>query len=254
MRHIRIFVFKRNCDLKYLAIDIGNTAVKTGFFEETQLVSVKKSGSVREVLAGLGDYAGVPVIVASVVHTEEELKQLFAGFARKVILSPQTPVPLQNAYGSRETLGYDRLAAAVGANGRFPGRNCLIVDIGTAVKYDFVSAGNAFVGGVISPGRKMRFQALHTFTKKLPLVDATEIPALVGTHTEACIQSGVMNGMVAELNGMIGSYQESYNPVVLLCGGDALYFETQIKYPTFAAPNLVLEGLIRILLYNVAEV
>ncbi len=240
--------------MKYLAIDIGNTSVKAGFFEEKELKKVKRFGSVQEALKETGEHAEVPVIIASVAHTGEELKQLFTGFTRKIILDAQTPVPLRNAYESRGTLGYDRLAAAVGANGRFPDRNCLVVDIGTAVKYDFVSSANAFVGGVISPGREMRFKALHTFTKKLPLLDATDIPGLVGTHTEACMQSGVMNGMVAELNGMIGSYQESYNPVVLLCGGDAQYFETQIKYPTFAAPNLVLEGLIRILLYNVAEV
>lgn len=240
--------------MKYLVIDAGNTSVKAGFFEDTRLVKVKRYGSAYEAAADTGAYADTPVILASVAHSEEELKAIFAGFRRKILLSPATPVPLENAYESRETLGYDRLAAAVGANGRFPDRNCLIVDIGTAVKYDLVSAENAFVGGVISPGRKMRFNALHTFTKKLPLVDATDIPALVGTNTEACLRSGVLNGMVAELNGMIGSYQESYNPVVLLCGGDAPHFETQIKYPTFAAPNLVLEGLIRILLYNVAEV
>lgn len=240
--------------MKYLAIDIGNTSVKAGLFEENGLAGVKRFGSVQEALKETGEYTEVPVIIASVAHIAEELGQLFAGFTRKIILNAQTPLPLRNAYESRETLGYDRLAAAAGANGRFPDRNCLIVDIGTAVKYDFVSSGNAFVGGVISPGREMRFKALHTFTKKLPLLDATDIPGLVGTHTEACMKSGVMNGMVAELNGMIGSYQESYNPVVLLCGGDAQYFETQIKYPTFAAPNLVLEGLIRILLYNVAEV
>lgn len=240
--------------MKYLAIDIGNTSVKAGFFEDVRLTDVKRFRSVPEVLEFTRGDVHRPVILASVAHTEEELQQAFEGFSRKLILNARTPVPLHNAYESRETLGYDRLAAAVGANGRFPGRNCLIVDIGTAVKYDFVSDANAFVGGIISPGREMRFKALHTFTKKLPLVDATAIPELIGTHTEACIKSGVMNGMVAELNGMIGSYQESYNPVVLLCGGDALHFETQIKYPTFAAPNLVLEGLIRILLYNVAEV
>lgn len=240
--------------MKYLAIDVGNTSIKAGIFENERLINVERFRTLPEVFDRAKEYRDVPVIIASVAHTEEELEQLFSDFTRKVILSPLTPVPLHNAYESRETLGYDRLAAAVGANARFPGTPCLIVDIGTAVKYDFVSAENAFVGGVISPGRKMRFNALHTFTRKLPLLDATDIPALLGTNTETCIKSGVMNGMVAELNGMIGSYQESYKPVVLLCGGDAQYFETQIKYPTFAAPNLVLEGLIRILLYNVAEV
>ena len=250
---LRIFTVKRNCLVKYLAIDMGNTTVKAGIFEDVRLENVKRFRSVDELMAEVQDYRERPVIVASVTHTPAEVAEIFSNFTRKIILTSETPVPLGSAYESPETLGYDRLAAAVGANARFPNQNCLIVDIGTAIKYDLVSAENRFMGGIISPGREMRFRALHTFTKKLPLVEATETPDLVGTHTEACIKSGVMNGIAAELNGIIASYRESCNPVVLLCGGDALHFETQIKYPTFATPNLVLEGLIRILLYNVAE-
>lgn len=237
----------------HLAIDIGNTTAKIGYFEGNVLLEVKRSGSLDELVSNILEVRNNPIIIASVAHTDQVVSSLFSQFSNKVILTKDTPLPIKNKYGTPQSLGYDRLAAAVGANGRFPDQNCLIVDIGTAIKYDLVSEENAFIGGVISAGREMRFKALHTFTKKLPLLNATDIPELVGTSTETCIESGVLNGILAEINGMIESYVESYNPVVLLCGGDAPYFETQIKYPTFATPNLVLEGLNRILLYNVAK-
>lgn len=238
--------------MKSAAIDIGNTRIKVGFFLEDKLQSQSRYSTMDEVLKELSE-TETPLIISSVVVSEEDLNEIFKDFSTKIILNSKTPLPVINNYGTPETLGYDRLAAVIGANGRFPDQNCLVIDIGTAIKYDFVSDENAFIGGIIAPGREMRFKALHTFTKKLPLLNATNIPALIGTSTETCMESGVLNGILAEINGMIESYVESYNPVVLLCGGDAPYFETQIKYPTFATPNLVLEGLNRILLYNVAK-
>jgi type III pantothenate kinase len=238
--------------VKSAAIDIGNTRIKAGFFLGDQLQSQSRFTTLEELKNELLDFE-MPLIISSVVFSEEYLAEIFKNFGKKIILNHDTRLPIKNHYGTPETLGYDRLAAVIGANARFPDQNCLVIDIGTAIKYDFVSCDKAFLGGIIGPGREMRFKALNTFTKKLPLLNATAIPDLIGTSTETCIESGVLNGMVAEINGIIKSYVESYNPVVLLCGGDAPYFETQIKYPTFATPNLVLEGLNRILLYNVAK-
>jgi type III pantothenate kinase len=239
--------------LDCLAFDVGNSATKVGHFSHGDWRPTRVFETVEEALEAVSGLNVDHHIVSSVAHTPAQLSQIFAGIPSLLIMDWHTPVPLHNAYGTPQTLGVDRLAAAVGANARHPDRDVLIIDIGTAIKYDLVDAENTFRGGMIAPGRRLRFQALHTFTQKLPLVESAEVPALLGTSTESCIQSGVMNGIAAELNGVIESYQESYNPVVLLCGGDATLFETQIKYPTFAAPNLVLEGLIRILLYNVAE-
>ncbi len=238
--------------MESLAIDIGNTAVKIGYFKNAELIEVYRWKK-EELASQLQRFKRIGGIVASVANSESELKDIFSGHKNFIFLNQDTPLPIINKYHTPQTLGYDRLAAAVGANARFPAENCLVVDIGTAIKYDLVSGQAEFLGGIISPGREMRFKALHTFTKKLPLVNATNVPELIGTSTESCISSGVLNGIVAELNGIIHKYIESYNPIVLLCGGDVVYFETQIKYPTFAAPNLVLEGLNRILLYNVAK-
>lgn len=237
-----------------IAIDIGNTSVKAGIFKTTVLEKFLRFSTLEELFEKIDAFRDSPIIVSSVAHQNAELESLFSEFSSKLILNKETPIPIENRYESKVTLGYDRLAAAIGANGRFPNQNCLVVDIGTAIKYDFVNHENAFIGGIISAGRKMRFSALHTFTKKLPLVDANEIPELVGRNTESCLVSGVMNGIGAEINWIIEKYMALYQPHILLCGGDAKYFETQIKYPTFAAPNLVLEGLNRILLYNVYKV
>lgn len=239
--------------MDYLAFDVGNSTTKLGHFSKGAWLPTRVFDTLEEAIAAVSGLEVAHSIVSSVAHSEGELRALFSGEEAVLFMKNDTPVPIKNAYGTPKTLGVDRLAAAVGANARHPDRDVLIIDMGTAIKYDVVDAENTFRGGMIAPGRRLRFQALHTFTEKLPLVDSAEVPALLGTSTETCIQSGVMNGIVAELNGVIESYQESYNPVVLLCGGDATLFETQIKYPTFAAPNLVLEGLIRILLYNVAE-
>jgi type III pantothenate kinase len=193
-------------------------------------------------------------IVSSVSVANTEISRELNFLQSLLFLDYNTPLPIKNNYETPTTLGYDRIAAGVGANLRYPSQNCLVIDIGTAIKYDLVSAENAFEGGIISPGRRMRFNALHTFTKKLPLLDTVEIPELIGHSTESCMKSGVMNGITAEINGIIDEYLKKLKLTVLICGGDAPYFETKIKYPTFAAPNLVLEGLNRILQYNVTEI
>jgi type III pantothenate kinase len=234
------------------AIDFGNTRIKIGFFEEEKLVKVFRSSEIREVLETLEKNKIEYSIVSSVTKTAEELNEALKVLKNKIILSHTTPLPITNKYATPSTLGYDRIAAAVAANMYFPTKNCLIIDLGTAIKYDFINSRAEFIGGIISPGRSMRFKALHTFTQKLPLLNQTDIPLLIGTSTETCMASGVINGIMAEINGIIEQYLKNHPLLeIIICGGDAGYFESQIKYPTFAAPNLVLEGLNRILYHNV---
>ncbi|NBA87950.1 type III pantothenate kinase [Emticicia sp. CRIBPO] len=233
------------------AIDFGNTLAKIGFFEGDDLISTARGLRPEELFDLLEKENPERLIISSVTKSTDELKELFLKFHKKIILDPETPLPVVNGYGTPKTLGYDRIAGAVGAFARFPGQNCLIIDMGTAIKYDFIDAEGVFRGGIISPGKQMRFKALHTFTQKLPLIDSDEIPELLGTSTETCIQSGVINGIIAEINGIIARYNEKADINVLICGGDAKFFESQIKSTKFATPNLVLEGLNRILNHNV---
>jgi type III pantothenate kinase len=233
------------------SLDFGNTRIKIGLFKDQQLEEIVRLTTIAETQDYLISKKIKNVIVSSVTYPKKEIYETFSFVENLVFLDFETPLPIINNYESPKTLGYDRVAAAIGANIRFPNQNCLVIDIGTALKYDFVSDKNAFEGGIISLGRRMRFNALHTFTKKLPLLDTVEIPDLIGQTTESCMHSGVMNGIVAEINGIIEQYLKKFNFQVIITGGDAGLFESRIKYPTFAAPNLVLEGLNRILSYNV---
>jgi type III pantothenate kinase len=236
------------------SIDFGNSRIKIGLFQNQELIDVFRVGTVSETAQLLMAKSVQNAIVSSVSVANTEISRGLNFLQTLLFLDYNTPLPIKNNYETPTTLGYDRIAAGVGANLRYPSQNCLVIDIGTAIKYDLVSAENAFEGGIISPGRRMRFNALHTFTKKLPLLDTVEIPELIGHSTESCMKSGVMKGITAEINGIIDEYLKKLKLTVLICGGDAPYFETKIKYPTFAAPNLVLEGLNRILQYNVTEI
>jgi type III pantothenate kinase len=236
------------------AIDIGNTFAKIGFFVNNTLIDAQKGLSIIELKEVIALKNVKNLIISSVTRSQIELEEIFKEYNfNKIFLNPATPLPIKRDYETPQTLGSDRIAGAVGANFLFPEQNCLIIDMGTAIKYDYVSADATFRGGIISLGMRIRFEALHTFTKRLPLVEAHEIPDLIGKSTISCIQSGVVNGIIAEVNGMIKNYQKLGNCQVILCGGDAPFFESQIKKPTFALSNLVLIGLNRILLYNVEK-
>ncbi len=146
----------------------------------------------------------------------------------------------------------DRLAGVCGAIELFKETDTLVIDAGTCITYDFVDKQKNYFGGSISPGLKMRFKAVHTFTAKLPLVDSANAVGLIGDSTESSIQSGVINGMIAEIEGIIMRYQDKYPGLrVILCGGDTAFFENKLKASIFAAPDLVLIGLNSILIYNV---
>jgi type III pantothenate kinase len=163
------------------------------------------------------------------------------------------PVPLVKDYDTPETLGADRVAAAVGATVLFPDEELVVIDMGTCITYDYVDRREHFQGGLISPGMRMRFQAMHTFTLRLPLIEAIEVPSLIGKSTRHAMQSGVMNGLIAEINGIVDAYRsQSPNCRVVLCGGDVPFFESLLKPPIFVVSELVLIGLNRILQYNVA--
>lgn len=162
--------------------------------------------------------------------------------------------PLKNGYETPNTLGVDRLAAAVGANELFPGADILVIDAGTAITIDLV-CGGVFIGGAISPGMRLRFDSLHRQTKRLPLLEATGQYSYPGRNTHDSIVSGVIEGIVNEIDGTIFSYRKEYSALkVVLTGGDADIFAEKIKNSIFAEPKLLAQGLNRILKYNVEKI
>lgn len=240
-----------------LIVDIGNTLVKSALLERGRVVEEHADGAFcPEAVAGLLERGRVRRAILS--STRGEMPEVAAWLRERVssllLFTPQTPVPIRNVYRTPQTLGRDRLAAAVGAATLYPGRNVLIVDFGTAVTIDLVTADNTFRGGCISPGMTMRFRALHDYTAALPLCGPAEDERLQGLATEDAVRLGVMNSLTFEIEGYIARMREKIDDLcVIFTGGDAKYFAKRIKNTIFANCNLVFCGLDRILEYNASE-
>ncbi len=237
-----------------LVVDSGNTSTKVAIFDHENLLEKIVFTSSAEIKSYLQESSAENIIVSSVKEDIDELLSWALKTTTRIKLRPDLPLPVNIHYTTPQTLGVDRIAGACGAIQLFRSQNTLVIDAGTCVTYDFVDNENNYLGGGISPGLSMRFEAVHTFTAKLPLVKPTAYPELIGDSTEHCIQSGIVIGMTDEMDGIINRYRIKYPDLqVILCGGDAPFFENKLKGPIFACPNLVLIGLNRILLHNVAH-
>jgi type III pantothenate kinase len=244
----------------YLVIDRGNTRMKTALFMEGNdpEISVLEPGSpvqvdtlLNEAEERYGQGSIVRGIFSSVVSDNEAIVRSIGKRMNLLVLSGETPLPVRNRYATPGTLGNDRIAAAVAAHALFPGHHVLTIDAGTCITYDFIHADGDYLGGGISPGIGIRFSAMHTFTSKLPLVSVDGDADLIGRTTEGSMRSGVLNGTLAEVDGIIDRYRASYPGLkIILTGGDANYFDNKLKNNIFAVPNLVLMGLKDILRYN----
>lgn len=241
-----------------LIIDIGNTSTKItiGTIAELNHTYILDSITI-EFLDNLKKK--FPEIKHSIVSNVAELHQDVIQWLKQnyhhIDFNYTTPIPIKNNYTTPETLGLDRLACAVGCGEVFPDKNVLCIDAGTCIKYDFLSAESIFYGGAIAPGLQMRLQALHNFTARLPLIHYKgENIDLIGNSTEKSILSGVINGMIAEITGIISFYKYQFADLkVIITGGDAKYFEKKIKNTIFAQPNLVAIGLNKILNFNIQQ-
>ena len=238
-----------------LIIDKGNSQVKVAIFSNRKIL---KSIVLDELNTGIIDdlkkeYPELTQAILSTVADKDDtlcetLKNKFKLF---IELGPQTPVPIENLYESRETLGPDRLAAAVGANSLFPCSNLLVIDAGTAITYDIIDSNNRYLGGNISPGLEIRYKALHEYTKKLPLVERADEFPLIGKTTEEAIRAGVQGGIISEMDAMIDRIRDNWiDCKVILTGGDSFFFDEKLKNTIFVMFELTLLGLNRIIEYN----
>lgn len=234
-----------------LALDFGNTRAKGACFENEAFVQSVSFDTAEELAHFVSEKKISEVVYATVRETANWLEGLTLPLNQ---LTNTTEIPITNAYETPKTLGMDRLAAVIGAEATYPKSNCLVIDMGTCITFDFIDSNNVYHGGAISPGVEMRLKALHNFTGALPLVDKTDSWTSMGNDTISCIQVGVMQGILDEVNGRIHEYRSLYKDVrVLFTGGDAPLFESKIKAPIFVHPNLVLEGLNRIFLHGEAN-
>jgi len=238
-----------------LVIDIGNSRTKIALFNQHDLMfnvpmdhlTVNHVKMLKEEHPQL-----TRVILSSVKPSDEDLKHVLSEeFEQFVELDHHTALPIENLYETPETLGKDRLAAAVGANELFPDQNLLVIDAGTAITYDLVSEKNQFIGGNISPGLEMRFKALNHFTGKLPLVTYSDDFEQIGRNTTDAIRAGVQNGLLYEMAQNIDYFNRNYqNLHIIMTGGDSIFFDKKLNYSIFVHLNLTLIGLNRILEHN----
>ncbi len=238
-----------------LVIDIGNTRTKFSVFNKGEvLITVPVNEFLPSHIDVLqNEHPGLKkVILSSVKDYSSELKNnLLKKFDYFIELDENTPLPIENCYKTPETLGKDRIAAAVGGFDLYPNNNLLIIDAGTAITYDLVNDKKQFLGGNISPGIEMRFKALNRFTGKLPHVKQEDFNKLFGETTEEAIRAGVQNGVVFEVDKAIDTFKEFYNNLkVIITGGDAEFFDKKLKNSFFVNFNLTALGLNRILEYN----
>lgn len=231
-----------------LVVDIGNTRIKSATFDQTSLVEKNAFDSIE----GFNEYLIGKTFDHSIVSSVSKAPPLLPVKGKQIQLTSTLSFPIVISYDTPQTLGVDRIAAACGAYQLFPGEDCLVIDMGTCITYDFLSAKGAYEGGAISPGVKMRFAAMNHFTARLPLAEPIADAPLTGKSTTASLQSGVINGVLEEIKGFISRYQSRYAGLkTVVCGGDLAFFENSIKPSIFAAPDLVLIGLNRILLHHI---
>ena len=241
----------------HIAIDIGNTQIKTGIFDGDELIHRESfpAAVLNEALTRLClKYEVKKGILSHVSRLDPKDIQGVSDHLDLLLLDKNTKVPFENLYSTPETLGVDRIALAAAAATKFAGKPVLVIDAGTCITFDFVNASQQYEGGCISPGIAMRYKAVHSFTANLPLLTPeNEIPAQ-GDSTSNAIHKGILSGVIYELEGAIREYRsKNANLTVVLTGGDANFLSNNIKSTIFATPNFLLDGLNSILIHNLAE-
>ncbi|WP_353779023.1 type III pantothenate kinase [Winogradskyella sp. 3972H.M.0a.05] len=241
-----------------LIIDVGNTYVKFAVFKDGQLVD-KITSKTRRFISGLRTTLKKfdefeRAIISSVGKLPKAKVDTLQRELNVLILDNNTKVPFKNNYATPKTLGVDRIALVSASVQQFPNTNALIIDAGTCITYDFINSKNEYQGGAISPGIRLRYRALNNLTANLPLLETEQPKNLIGDSTANSIHSGVVYGIVNEIDGIVKEYSQKHKDLtVILTGGDAEFLSNQLKSGIFANSNFLLEGLNFILEYNLDE-
>jgi type III pantothenate kinase len=233
-----------------LVLDVGNSLLKIALFEKSELIQKFKFSEnyKRNIEDIISKYKVTHSIISNVGRIDDSIINILKESTNLLLVSNQLKVPFKNLYKSKNTLGQDRLALVSAAAFKFPNENVLIVDVGSCITYDFKNNNNEYLGGGISPGISMRFKSLNTFTSNLPLIDFDSIHQLIGNNTKNSINSGVINGTISEINGIIQQYCEEFKNIrIILTGGDSNFLLKRIKNSIFADQNFLLVGLNKLL-------
>ena len=240
----------------HLVIDQGNTTIKVALFsgegipDRIEQIPRLSRTYIDKLLSA---YPISSCIYSSVAHTDTDMMAyLQSQISHFYYFTPDTPLPVIIDYRSPKTLGSDRIAAVIGARAEAPDRDILVIDAGTCITYDMITATGHFLGGNIAPGIKMRLRSMNKFTKKLPVVEKNGDTPLLGYDTETAMRSGAILGACYEIEGYISSLRQEYPELLIfLTGGDAFLLADKLKTSIFVDDCIVLKGLNRILYHNV---
>jgi len=234
------------------AIDLGNSRVKLGRFSATTLLEyhVWDNASHAECLQWLLSQESASYALLSTAADRATWYAAIKTRAPVYVYEHGMPLPIRLAYATPETLGHDRLAAAVAAHAMYPMCACLVIDAGTCITYEWVSSAGVYLGGNISPGLHMRLRAMHEFTGKLPLVQAILPSEMIGNTTASAIQNGALRGAASEISQVILAFRQNHSEgQILLCGGDAPFLRPLLPGGLIYRPSLVVEGLANLQAY-----
>ena len=239
-----------------LILDLGNTRIKLAVFQEDKLLEVAvvtQAILIKEIKKRQKKYHLNNVIVSSVGNINPNEITILKEFKKVIALDHSVKVPFINKYKTPKTLGVDRIALIAASIYYYGKKDVLVIDAGSCITFDFVNEKTEYLGGAISPGIQMRYKSLHTFTANLPQLEVSMF-SLTGGTTQESIHSGVLNGIINEIDGVIAAYQHKYpNLTVVLTGGDTNFLAKKLKSSIFAHPNFLLEGLNSILIHNKDE-
>jgi type III pantothenate kinase len=221
-----------------LTLDMGNTQSKVAFFANNQCEDFR----IFHQLDALEHYLremNLPVMACSVTT-----RPVWAGIDIRW-MDATVPLPFRLAVSAPETVGADRLAAVAGAVGLHPNTTLLVVDAGTCITYEYVTAEGLYWGGAISPGLRLRYASMHDYTAALPRLSALgTLPPRAGTDTAEAMHSGVLYGFRAEIEDRIAVFRsENKDSVVIITGGDASVLANPLKTGIFVEPLLLHFGL-----------
>jgi len=232
---------------EFYVVDAGNTNMKLCKVIDHDIKSVELFTEVSELCIKVRHKH---VICTSVL--EESLSEKLREAALSLFeVNHKTTLPFQSNYQTMDTLGTDRMCNVAGMLKYAKNKNCLSIDIGTCIKFDFLTADSVYKGGSIAPGVRLRYRSLNEYTSNLPLLNDMTGVSLVGDNTQNAMISGVLNGIRAEIIGLISRYEQEYGSIdIYMTGGDAIYFDIPQKSNIFAVENLTLEGAVEIYKLN----
>jgi len=231
---------------RFLLIDAGNSHLKAAIYENGTSIQIRRFqnaelNTAKEVLMN-EDFDAVMVSSTSVDETLFET--WFPGMKIHFLKADQFP-EIRWAYSNPDSIGKDRVAAVIGAIKLHPQKNVCVADAGTCLTLDFITKEKLHLGGIISPGLKMRFTAMHSHTGKLPLVSEDDFTGQMGSSTESCMAAGAVFGIISEIEYHLEMQSKQQNAQfdLILTGGDANYLAQRIKPANFVVSDIVFQGM-----------